>query len=326
MNITAWLDVAIGLSVVYLGASLFVTIIHEYIQHLLNSRGLNLAENLRTLIHDPSVQEKLKSSPIVAPFFEKTGSGLSKFFDRTTRQVPTYVDPVVFAKLLVGTIATGTKPGTTSEGLLEGLENLENTSLKQQLQALVKATAGNVGSLVTATSEWLDRSLTMLAEGYKRRMRWLSFGISVIVAFGFNIDTITLTTHLYRDKEARDAAVALAEQITNTTNEKTFRECLALDQKQRQAEPKCKNLLGLADTVTSRNASLSQLPIGMPHNLAWPKAKADVWAGASKCLGWLLTALALSLGAPFWFDLLNRFVSVRHGMRKPSAAPKDSAA
>jgi hypothetical protein len=31
----------------------------------------------------------------------------------------------------------------------------------------------------------------------------------------------------------------------------------------------------------------------------------------SHLLGWLLTAMAVSLGAPFWFDLLNKLVSVR---------------
>jgi hypothetical protein len=30
-----------------------------------------------------------------------------------------------------------------------------------------------------------------------------------------------------------------------------------------------------------------------------------------KVVGLLLTAAALTLGAPFWFDLLNKFVNVR---------------
>ena len=32
--------------------------------------------------------------------------------------------------------------------------------------------------------------------------------------------------------------------------------------------------------------------------------------------GWLITAIALSLGAPFWFDTLNKFMVVR-GTVKP---------
>ena len=39
--------------------------------------------------------------------------------------------------------------------------------------------------------------------------------------------------------------------------------------------------------------------------------------------GYLITAFAATLGAPFWFDVLNRFVSVRSVM-KPKA--KDDAA
>ena len=34
-------------------------------------------------------------------------------------------------------------------------------------------------------------------------------------------------------------------------------------------------------------------------------------------LGWLITALAVSLGAPFWFDLLNRLVKLRGTGTKP---------
>lgn len=39
-------------------------------------------------------------------------------------------------------------------------------------------------------------------------------------------------------------------------------------------------------------------------------------------LGWLLTAAALSVGAPFWFEVLNRFINVRNlGVRPPTATP-----
>ena len=39
-------------------------------------------------------------------------------------------------------------------------------------------------------------------------------------------------------------------------------------------------------------------------------------------LGWLLTALALSLGAPFWFDMLNKFIVVRSTV-KPKEKSQD---
>ena len=43
-----------------------------------------------------------------------------------------------------------------------------------------------------------------------------------------------------------------------------------------------------------------------------------------KVLGWLLTAWAISMDAPFWFDLLNRFVQLRTtGPRVPTSADAD---
>jgi len=36
-----------------------------------------------------------------------------------------------------------------------------------------------------------------------------------------------------------------------------------------------------------------------------------VWGLKHFFVGWLLTALAVSLGAQFWFDILKRFVSLR---------------
>lgn len=39
-------------------------------------------------------------------------------------------------------------------------------------------------------------------------------------------------------------------------------------------------------------------------------------------LGWLLTALAATLGAPFWFDMLNRAISIRAAGKPPEEEPK----
>jgi hypothetical protein len=38
--------------------------------------------------------------------------------------------------------------------------------------------------------------------------------------------------------------------------------------------------------------------------------------------GWLLTIVAASLGAPFWFDLLNKFINIRSTGKAPEEDPK----
>ena len=41
--------------------------------------------------------------------------------------------------------------------------------------------------------------------------------------------------------------------------------------------------------------------------------------------GWLLTALAISLGAPFWFDLLNKFIVVRSTVKPKEKSPEEKS-
>jgi hypothetical protein len=41
--------------------------------------------------------------------------------------------------------------------------------------------------------------------------------------------------------------------------------------------------------------------------------------------GWLLTALAISLGAPFWFDLLNKFIVVRATVKPQEKSPEEKS-
>jgi hypothetical protein len=143
-----------------------------------------------------------------------------------------------------------------------------------------------------------------------------------VIAVGFNIDTVALVQHLYRDKDARDAAVALGVQIAEKTSKEAFEKCMALPPQKRKEDASCAPLTGLLDAVQGRNESLGKLPIGWHSTEIQAQGDAgsasfDFWLWATRVAGWLLTALALSLGAPFWFDLLNKLVNMRHGMRKP---------
>jgi len=81
----------------------------------------------------------------------------------------------------------------------------------------------------------------------------------------------------------------------------------------------------LANQLKDVSEQISKIEgLGIP--LGWPAPKPDeklgwferVWQQASPVLerpttylGWLLTAIAVSLGAPFWFDMLNKIMVVR---------------
>ena len=78
------------------------------------------------------------------------------------------------------------------------------------------------------------------------------------------------------------------------------------------------------DEVT--NSTL--LPIGWKHPWQFyedyyhASPKNAFFSAVTLFAGWLMTALAISLGAPFWFDTLNRFMVVRSTV-KPQEKSKD---
>lgn len=48
------------------------------------------------------------------------------------------------------------------------------------------------------------------------------------------------------------------------------------------------------------------------------------WEGFKMLLGWMLSGIAIAMGAPFWFDLLSKIVNVRNTGSKPKQAPEQT--
>jgi hypothetical protein len=66
------------------------------------------------------------------------------------------------------------------------------------------------------------------------------------------------------------------------------------------------------------------LPIGWDRsNPKLVPPSNDIGAWLLKIFGWLITAFAISLGAPFWFDLLNKFMVVRSTVKPREKSPEE---
>jgi len=318
MNFTAWIDVAIGLTLVYLGTSLFVTVINEFIAQLFNLRGKHLCNSLKTLIADENIRDVLKKNP-----------ALKTFFENNPKNPPAYIDTNLLSRLMLGSLTSGSKVSDTVDELVDEINSWNDSELKSQLLALAHTAGTKTDNLVNAVSDWADRTLTMLGGNYKRNLQTISFWIGLLVVIILNLDSVALTERLYQDKEARNAAVELGLQITKTTNKAAFDHCMAKSSQERKNDSACIPLMGLVDVVQGRNKSLGQLPIGwtnMSQSSTSPFGfiSPDAWSWASRLAGWLLTAFAVSLGAPFWFDLLNKFINIRYGSRKPRVEQKST--
>lgn len=314
MDLTTWLDVAIGLTLVYLGVSLFVTVINEYIAQMFNLRGRQLHAALKKLIDDKTIKHTLVQHP-----------AFTSLFNNHPGEAGSYIDPKILGQLIVGSLST-TAAANNAVGpnnaaspvaqIIVVINQLPHSVLKTQLQSIARTAGDKTEDLVTAVSDWMDRSLTMMGGNYKRKLQTISFGVGLVITVMLNINTITLTERLYHDKELRNATAAMAIQVTERINKETFEKCRSSSTALQ--DPACIEVKKLTDITQN----LGKLPIGWPdtslsstQTLHSDLHKILFWG--ERLLGWFLTALAVSLGAPFWFDLLNKAVSIRHGMRKP---------
>ncbi len=56
-----------------------------------------------------------------------------------------------------------------------------------------------------------------------------------------------------------------------------------------------------------------------------PRSWPSDWFGIiGRISGWLITAIAVSLGAPFWYDALNKLVNMRAAGKKPKSTAEDN--
>lgn len=86
---------------------------------------------------------------------------------------------------------------------------------------------------------------------------------------------------------------------------------------------------GAYENAQQRLASL-HLPIGWQSQAPLEAtvrstARDRVWSVASPILGWLVTAFAVTLGAPFWFDILNRVMVIRSTVKPREKSGEESS-
>ncbi|WP_073074213.1 hypothetical protein [Phormidesmis priestleyi] len=162
---------------------------------------------------------------------------------------------------------------------------------------------------------WFDRSMDRASGVYKRNAKGVTFLIGFLIALVVNADTFHMVSRLTTDPTLRDALAKKAEVATNI-------ECLPPSPSDTTTG---KQLKCLRDQV---NRSIP-LPIGRDSaNLEQQTEESSQWffPPLRMILGWLLSGLAISMGAPFWFELLGKFINVRNSGSKPTSTANQTTA
>lgn len=303
------LDVAIGLIFVYLVLSLICSAACEAIEAVLKSRSLYLKRGLQELLNDPSGKELVAdvySHPLVCSLFA------GQYDPSKPGNLPSYIPPANFALALmdivgIAKVAKGAAGSPEAEMIRSTLEAYaaKNPAVSQALLTIANTTEFDLSRMRSAIEGWYNSSMDRVSGWFKRRTHWVVLALGLTIAAGINADTILITNSLATDKSVRDSLISAATEQAKQEKQPNDTASLNFD----------------ADMQKIREAGL---PLGWTTSAGSSHRVPQTWrAWLVKILGLILTTFAISLGGPFWFDLLNQFMVVRSTIKPQEKSPTE---
>ncbi|MBN4003166.1 hypothetical protein [Nostoc sp. LPT] len=188
-------------------------------------------------------------------------------------------------------------------------------NLIKSLSVIAQRSRVKIGDLTEEANQfknevetWFDRSMDRASGVYKRNAKGVAILIGISVAFLTNTDTFHLIKRLSEDSVIRSTITQSASQRIDYINDEAARRDI-------------EKLLGN-----------SSIPIGWQNinqqfELLDTTKSNIVYIRISQVFklicGWIVSGFAIAMGAPFWFDILNKFINVRNAGPKPVAYTKD---
>jgi hypothetical protein len=307
------IEIAIGIIFVFLLLSLIASTLNEIALSFLNMRGKELLRGLKTLLDDADATGLVKGLYNHGQIF---GLFQGDFDPQKPGNLPSYIPPQNFVMALLdvlpAAVQSGGQPGNVQQDALPMLASLKVAAQKlaidpktekvgKPLVSMIDAAGNDAVKLKKSVEDWYNSAMDRVSGWYKYRTQWILFGIGLVLAILVNADTIGIVKQLSRDSTLRQTIVAAAQSTKQPDN--TAGQPIQGQIKDAQAQVLQIENLGI--------------PLGLPT-----KQPLSQWPWTQMILGWFLTAIAVSLGAPFWFDMLNKVMVVRSTV-KPGEKSRD---
>jgi hypothetical protein len=289
----AILSTIIGIVFVMMLFSLLASSILELIAGFLSLRGQQLVSAIRGMIGSGATNDFIGH-----PFFQQLAAG-SK--ERTKiggkkRALPSYISSGTFSSILLDMMEIDNRADL--EAAIAGLP--EGPS-KKLAQFLYRQTNGELVDFKKKLEEWFNEVMERASGAYKRTsQRWL-LGIGLSLAVVFNVDVINIYHSLSINSTLSNM---IADQATTFVNTQPAPVAANLDNPDIAA---AKQKIG---ALVNNNIAALESPLGLGWDTVnWQTMDGKWWL--YKLIGWLTTAIGISLGATFWFEILRKLVSLR---------------
>jgi hypothetical protein len=309
------LDVAIGLTFVFAVLSLIASGINEWIVRRMDLRAKTLENGIRNLLDDPDskgLAKQVLDHPLIATLKQHGAES-----DPTPTKPASYIPAQAFAAALFDTIAPpeSGKDRDLVKAARKNIDTIPSPAVQKALRALADDTRDDIDGFRKAVEGWYDATMDRVSGWYKRHIQKFLLWIGIVLALTFNVDAFQIGNTLWNDDALRAAVVAQAEKVAKDQP--------SSDDPAEQVKQSLK--------VAQETRAL-KLPIGWSNTAGDPRdvpnVSVDSFGDAvrsargvlGKLLGILISGFAVSLGAPFWFDLMGKALSLRSSGKPPQPA------
>lgn len=302
------LDVLIGMAFLFFLVATLTATVNEVVQTVLNARARILTRGIKTLLGDDAAAANFFDEWRIRRLAKPAGVVRRHMqwlpFVAASRR-PSYLPPRTFALAVLETATRDTEPHIGVNLFAEAQQTIDRIGAAP-IQRAAAAGLDQAQQRLDATRAELERAFDDVmdrASGwYKRYVQWWLLVIGLAVSIGMNVNSFTVAERLWKDDALRSSIVQQAQKAVGEGQ----------PEKPEKATPKA-----VAQQVD--NIEQLKLPIG------WDDAntKGGFWG---RLAGWLVTAAAITLGAPFWFDVLGKLARVRSAGNREGTAKDDDRA
>lgn len=162
-------------------------------------------------------------------------------------------------------------------------------AISAALARAVRSPEAKLEAFRVAVEGYFNDTMARASGWYKRKVQWVLLILAIVLAAGLNVNTVQVAARLWKEPALRSAVASQATVVVTTPQ----------GQKTQVTPQEAANRI---DAVKQLNLPVGWGKVNRPRGF-------NGWIGA--VAGWLITIAAISLGAPFWFDLLSKLARLR---------------
>lgn len=234
---------------------------------------------------------------------------------------------------------------TSAETLDEIRKNvtlLPESGMRTTILDFIDKGQSDLAAVRKSVELWYDHAMERVSGIYKRRTQVWLLVTAALISCGIGADSVNMAQTLFRNADLRQSLADRAGQVTSTPDGAFVLPAASAGADGTTTVSTTVRLGStgpMTTTTTTMVISSTQAILDELDTVRQLFDYDEIWSGAwlassegrswflGRLPGMLITTLAISLGAPFWFDLLQRVVNVRSTGSKPArSVPEEQAA